>query len=251
MEREAQKDLAALGFSVFVVGLFIGAVFTGVVVSIDQSQGGGTLDQRYTAAIDNAMVARYGNTSSGLNPVTIGNPRLIWKGEGANATVLVTIFTRYNSSYPVGRNVTTWWDDTFVTLAPDIKDFFATHSNAQVNHTVRLAQLLGMPWNTKNSYVVEAWVKPAYLFRPAGDPEINDTTASLVLSPSANATYRAWFNHYLVSAYYPKTFPWTRLGYTYDWGNGGTNVGLSEYVIWKNSSIQVKSVSTVEQYLAG
>ncbi len=250
MDREAQKDLAALGFSLFVVGLFVGAGFAGVLVSIDQS-GGGTMQQRYVAAIDNAMIGKLGSASSGLNPVTRDNPRIIWRGEGENATVLVTIFTRFSSSYPVGHNVTTSWDFTWVTLAPDIKGFFATHSTVSVNNTVRLAQLLGLSADTKNTYIVEAWANPKALFRPAGDPEINDTTASITLSPTANATYRAWFNGNIVAAYYPKTFPWTRLGYTYDWGNGGTTVGLSEYVLWKNASILVKSVSTVDQYLAG
>ncbi|MDD1769550.1 MAG: hypothetical protein LUO79_00535 [Methanomassiliicoccales archaeon] len=251
MDREAQKDLAALGFSMLVVGLFIGAMLGGVLVSIEQSGSAGNLDQRYIAAIDNSMVGKLGNASSGLNPVTQDNPKLSWKGEGDNASVLVVIFTRFNSSYPVGQNVTTWWDFTWVTLAPDVKDFFATHSAVSVNKTVRLAQLLGLPPNTKNTYLVEVWVKPKDLFRPSGDPEINDTTASMFLNPSANATYRTWFTGNVISSYYPKAFPWTRLGYTYDWGNGGGTQGLSEYVIWKSSIVQVKSVSTVDQYLAG
>jgi hypothetical protein len=38
------------------------------------------------------------------------------------------------------------------------------------------------------------------------------------------------------------------LGYTYDWGDPGSDVGVSEYVIRKNSEVIVKSVSTTADY---
>lgn len=51
--------------------------------------------------------------------------------------------------------------------------------------------------------------------------------------------------------YDPKTgppYPWTRLGYTYDWGNAKSRVGLSEFVIRKGARLTVHSVSTTEGY---
>jgi hypothetical protein len=46
-------------------------------------------------------------------------------------------------------------------------------------------------------------------------------------------------------------YPWTRLGYTYDWGSSITEIGLSEFVIKKNSQIIVHEVYDNESYFEG
>ena len=43
-------------------------------------------------------------------------------------------------------------------------------------------------------------------------------------------------------------FPWTRLGYTYDWGESENHIGLSEFVVRKGADIEIDSVSTVNDY---
>lgn len=43
-------------------------------------------------------------------------------------------------------------------------------------------------------------------------------------------------------------YPWTRLGYTYDWGNPRADMGLSEFVIKKGAEIAINSVYTTEDY---
>ena len=52
-------------------------------------------------------------------------------------------------------------------------------------------------------------------------------------------------------------YPWTQLGYTYDWGvpedletdsDRPANVGLSEFVIRQGAPILVHSIQSVEDY---
>ncbi len=43
-------------------------------------------------------------------------------------------------------------------------------------------------------------------------------------------------------------YPWTRLGYTYDWGNPISEVGLSEFIIDEGATIEIKGVTTNEDY---
>ena len=119
---------------------------------------------------------------------------------------------------------------------------------SDVNVTLRTAQLLGLPANATDSYFVELWVKPQSLFRPSPDNEITDTTAALTFPANATADYKIWFNN-INSSYYSMEYPWTRLGYTYNWGNTQTQVGLSEFVIEQNSTVTVKSVTPTAQYL--
>ena len=42
--------------------------------------------------------------------------------------------------------------------------------------------------------------------------------------------------------------PWTRLGYTYDWGNQASEVGLSEFVVWAKTTVKVESVTQNADY---
>lgn len=207
-----------------------------------------TLDERYTAAIEDAMIAKPNEISNNLTPITQNNSDLVWQGEGENATVLVVTWTKYASSYPVGENVSTSWGETWVTVVPDIQEFFAANPT-DTTDTIRAAQLLGLPANTTYTYFVELWVKPQDLFRPTPDNEITDTTASLTFPANATAEYKEWFNGNIISSYYPMAYPWTRLGYTYDWGNTDSHVGLSEFVIAQNTTVLVKSVTPTSEYL--
>ena len=43
-------------------------------------------------------------------------------------------------------------------------------------------------------------------------------------------------------------YPWPRLGYTYDWGNAISRVGISEFVVREGARMTVHSVSTTEDY---
>jgi hypothetical protein len=207
-----------------------------------------TLDERYLAAIKDAMIAEPDEVSTNLTPITLNNSDLVWQGEGENATVLVVTWTKYASSYPVGENITTTWGETYVTIAPELQEFFKHNVASDANYTLRAIQLLGLPANTTKTCFVELWVKPESLFRPTPDNEINDTTASLIFPANVTAEYKEWFNSYIISAYYPMNFPWTRLGYTYDWGDS-THVGLSEFVIEQNATLTVKSVTPTAEYL--
>jgi hypothetical protein len=88
------------------------------------------------------------------------------------------------------------------------------------------------------------------MFRPSPDPEITDTVASLEFPTGAPDTHVQWFNARLASSYGTDGYPWTRLGYTYDWAPCGSEVGLSEFVVGKGTTVGVASVSTTDDYCA-
>ena len=104
--------------------------------------------------------------------------------------------------------------------------------------------MLGLPAISANDTIVEFYVNPVYLLRPSRDPEITDHEAEVAFrtnTPFANmvsTNYLGWFQRTIVSRNYGMTngvwnaYPWTQLGYTYDWFKTGNNVmGLSEFVI--------------------
>jgi len=235
----------------FVIGIIatlgISTLYTAVIVPAFAPPP--TLDQRYLAAIEDSMVAKESEIATNLTPITQNNSNLIWQGEGENATVLVVTWTKYINSYPIGENVTNNWGETWVTLAPEIQTFFQNHVPSDDNYTLRAAQLLGLPANSTNTYFVELWVNPESLFRPTPDKEIADTTASLIFPANTTSEYKEWFNSNIIYSYYPMKYPWTRLGYTYDWGDSPTHVGLSEFILEQNATVMVKSVTSTVDYL--
>lgn len=42
-------------------------------------------------------------------------------------------------------------------------------------------------------------------------------------------------------------YPWTRLGYTYDWG-AEDEYGLTEFLVLKNSTIEVEFTKTIDEF---
>jgi hypothetical protein len=208
-----------------------------------------SLDQMYQNAIEDAMIAKPSEIYSGLTPVMETTANLIWQGDSGNKSVLVVTFTKYASSYPVGETVNTTWGETWVTVVPEIQTFFHEHVDQNSNLTLRVKQLLGLPENSTGEYFVEMWVNPQTLFRPTPDNEITDTTAQLTFPASATSEDKTWFNTNIIYSYFPEKYPWTRLGYTYDWGSSNSHIGLSEFVLKQNSIVVVESVTPTSEYL--
>lgn len=206
-------------------------------------------EEMYELAMRDAMVAEENEIYSNLIAVKPENSYLNW----SNGYVLVVTWTKYSSSYPVNDTISTWWGETWVTAAPELKDWYKKNPVSKEKITLRTEQLLGLPKNSGNAFFVELWVNPDDLLRPAYDNEINDNTCGLFFPETVSADYISWFNDNIIYSYYPQKnknkYPWTRLGYTYDWGNPSNEIGLSEFLIKKDAKVIVKSNQSTEDYI--
>lgn len=156
----------------------------------------------------------------------------------------------------------------WVTVVPELKNFFVNKNGESCPpDSRRIAKLLGLHPAYDYDVLLELWVDPQNLFRPSADPEATDHEAELAekvtedfwifpvdrnpfLKFSSNqfvdrkglnpTSFKKWYANRVKYIYNignpddPNTWgwPWTRLGYTYDWGNPKNHVGLSEFVIW-------------------
>jgi hypothetical protein len=243
------SKIAFMFAAVFVAGLAVGCCLSIVIHESTQVQQPLTVDQMFENAMRDAMVVEEWKICNNLTAIVNTNPSLMWRGEGENRTVLVVVWTKYPSSYSFGGVVNATWGETWVTVAPELRNFFEDNSVPAENITVRAEQLLGLPRNNGNTHFVELWVRPQDLFRPSPDCEINDTVTQLTFPESADSVYKKWFNDSIIYSYFSKQYPWTRLGYTYDWGNPYGSFGLTEYVIRQNSTVIVESVTSALDYL--
>ncbi|TWF38805.1 hypothetical protein FHW36_10626 [Chitinophaga polysaccharea] len=216
-----------------------------------------SLAQLYAQAVQDAMVADSSEITDQLWPITPTNPDLQWKTINGQAYVLMGTFMRYPSSYPAGDSITTVWGDAWLFIPKQMKNKIGPSFTASSDTIQRICQLLGLPpVNAKtNTHISTMWVKADRLYRPAGNPAIDTKTTGPVLVSGVSADYTTWFNNYIIFAYYhPLTsatdyhYPWTRMGYTYDWAPGAKHVGLSEYVMQPNSGAWVEQTTRAQDF---
>ena len=233
----------------------------------------------------------------GLTPIMAGNPNLVWKDGVIGSRVLVAAY-KYGTEqsppfaacqpgvpFPKDCSVS---GSPWVTVVPELANFFKKNAFT----TLRIEQLLGLPPNYGNNYVVEYWADPKDLFRPAPDPQVVYAEGSnqfpwetsRVLSSGTPDDYKIWDDYCPISAdpacqcvqgsqymdykcwfqnrrayvysydYSSAPYPWTGLGYTYDWGNSKTHVGLSEFVlnkapIYNPFVVTIQSVTVAADYM--
>ncbi len=209
-----------------------------------------------------AVVPRYDT----LNDAMLHGSSITWENpaDPANSRVLVETMVNqlaYDNFYKpyLGQNhllTASIW----VTVVPELKNHFIGKSCPP--DVKRIKQLKGLNPASEYSWLVQLWVEPKYLFRPTPDPEITDHEGELsVRKAEKNWTfpsddnvfvtlidenlygklagelagkYRDWFSAAAEPSNYDTSgaiggwnSPWTRLGYTYDWGDSDDHLGVS------------------------
>lgn len=245
------KRLLSLFGTVIILTVFLGGCNSSSTVAPNDEP---TLTEKYDAAVIDAMIAEDSEISYSLTAVKPENPVIVYKENSDTPYVLVSVFTKYPGSYPVNDTIMTWWNVTWATVVPELQNLFAQYNINKDGIILRLEQLLGLPPNSGNTSIIELWVKPEDLIRPAYDSRIDVNTSDNTFHDPLDQTYVTWFNNNIVYSYYPlptySAYPWTRLGYTYDWGNPTSEFGISEFLIKKNARVIVRSSEPAEDYLS-
>jgi hypothetical protein len=223
-----------------------------------------TLTHQYKLAVMDAKVAEPWEIYRSLVAInyfgdsSAGQGNLIWSADSAGRMRLLVVSWMKQSStqfWPVGQTFKTSNNQAYmswITTAPQMASFLKKNSFANPSSLrLRIAQVLGMPPDTPDDYFVEFWVYPLNLFRPTPDPEITDHEADLYFPSGITLKHRQWFLNEIAQKYdtsSPNAFPWTRLGYTYDWANPLHPVGLSEFLVDTSSLVTVKRIYSSWEY---
>lgn len=203
---------------------------------------------KYELAIQDAIIAEDNEISNTLIAINDTNNYIIWNETENDKKVLAVTWTKYTDSYPVDSSIINSWGEIWVTIVPEMEDWFKNNYQTGKNYINRTEELLGLPREKEYTHFIEIWVDPADLWRPSPDNEITDNSAELEIPADIDSTYLAWYNENIAYSYTPARYPWTRLGYTYDWGSLTSEIGLSEFIIKKNSQIVVNKVYDNEEY---
>lgn len=163
----------------------------------------------------------------------------------------------------------------WVTLVPQLKEFGYTYIKEhklfepseekakdrswymkdRIELTDRINEYLGLiPFSEDYSWadlrVVEMWVRPEDLFRPCDNPDPKAEYCTVAPSKhvfledvengEVNFDHSTFLAAKKATAWSSKPFPWTNLGFTYDWGPGAAarnHVGATEFAIKPNSLV--------------
>ncbi len=156
--------------------------------------------------------------------------------------------------------------DLWVTVEPNLKNFCADYATARGRHhaqlNLRLEQRLGLPpAANKTEFVRIRLPHPGQdvIFRPCMYPDTASVQCPVGPPPDkVDETHKNWLYRQYYSSYGQarvSSFPWTSLGYTFDWApaehaDGDTDFrkhGESEFVIRKGAPIEIiGAVETLE-----
>ncbi|MCH7802367.1 MAG: hypothetical protein IIC24_12625 [Chloroflexi bacterium] len=187
-----------------------------------------------------------------LTAITAQNDALKWSDVPGRSRVLTVTWTDWDGyDSTVGADMTTT-RDIWVTIAPQAQEFCRNYQGGE-NLVLRMEQLIGLAPDSRKTKFVELWAFPEDMFRPSPDPAITDHEAELDFPVSSQfvtvtAEHVNWINTLRGKSYEEGGLPWTRLGYTYDWGDPKSDIGLSEFVIRAGASVGVRSVTSNEDY---
>ena len=209
-------------------------------------------DEQYAAAIEEAETATADDIVTTLTAIKPENEVLTWRGTPGESAVLVVTWTDAPPDTTARDSVTTG-EDIWVTAVPEVQDFCNDLDLSGDALNLRLNQRLGLPPDSNYDRFVELWVDPDDLFRPCPDPQITDRQCELDYPEperflQVSDDHRAWFEDLRASSYDEDGYPWTRLGYTYDWGAPDDPVGPSEFVIRSDAVVAVASITPTEAY---
>ena len=210
-----------------------------------QETGEVDLAARYAAAVADAAVADADEVYDQLIAITEANTRLDFDAEGR---VLVVTWTSWDGYDGVVGTDTTVGVDVWVTAVPELQEMCASLDLDADALTLRLEQHLGLPAGTGKDRFVQLRAHPADLFRPSPDPEVPDSVASLDFPAEVSQDHKDWIDGLKATSYGEDGYPWTRLGYTYDWAPGAAEIGASEFVIRSGSTVGVDSVQSLAEY---
>jgi len=210
----------------------------------------------YERAVNAARLPRLAAVSSSLVTVPPDQP------VGVVAWVRKDQADRLKSAS--GEWVKTAPSETWVTVEPHLQEFCREFVGAQrpdeARLTARLEQRLGLsPASSKSNFVRIRLERPGpeVWFRPCTDPATDRAACSVGPPSQAPPDHQRWIFQQYYSSYGQSLiseFPWTALGYTFDWAAGPNKAtafqrtGESEFVIHKGAPIEILEVVTTSQY---
>lgn len=150
--------------------------------------------------------------------------------------------------YPAGETLTlpgeVW---TFTDL--EIAGWYREHKDGVTDWPLRLEQLVGVPPDADYTHVTAMWVSPEDVIRPAYLTDVTETGMAVSLPEDTPEDYREWFEGNIIWSYFDSAYPWTRMGYTYDWAPDSGKYGLTEFLVRPGAEAVIEYTDPIDGFI--
>ena len=205
-------------------------------------------DELYRNAVRDAVLIDEDEVLPLVN-ISKDDDNVIWDGD----KVLVAFMHKYPDSYPAGEEIELKWGNVWCVSAGELYKWVQNNGKGVEDWQLRLHQVLGMPTTKDYTTITALWVDADLLYRPANVTDPNAKMAAAYQSTGDeqfDEMYKQWFDENIIWSYFDSAFPWTRLGYTYDWADNGRDYGLSEFLIFSGEKATVAYTYDVDDFVA-
>lgn len=199
----------------------------------------------YRAAVADAMLIDEEEVLP-LIEIDAESPHCTWNSDGQ---VLMITHHSYPESYIEGEEYTLEHGEVWTFTDREIAAWYGENREGVMDWPLRFKQLIGLPGEKTYTHFSALWVNPDDILRPGYEWELADTTGAAGFAQEPSAEYKAWFDDNIIGSYFDSLYPWTRLGYTYDWAAGGNEYDLSEFLIRENAVTQVEFTKSTDEFL--
>ncbi len=162
--------------------------------------------------------------------------------------VLLLTWNSYPDSYKMGETVVLEYGHVWAFTDREIIKWYGENKDEMTDYNMRLRQLIGLDPSDDKTHMTALWADVKDVIRPA---YITDPTTDIMQTTyREDMDIREWFDDNILDSYYSEyRYPWTRLGYTYDWADNGIDYGLTEFLIKENSEVSVDFTYTTEEFI--
>ena len=181
-----------------------------------------------------------------LVSLTPDDPEVIW--DEAGERVLLLTWHDYDDPCAPGGPLPSGVGDVWATSLGEMTAWYGENHEGVTDWNLRFAQLLGVHGDEGYTRFTGFWVSPAEVLRPAyvtGVTEQMENGYDLV----PEGDYKDWFDRNILWSYFESDYPWTRLGYTYDWSGGPSEYGLTEFLVSDTSRTEVAFTCTTDEFV--
>lgn len=226
-----------------IIGSICGVLVLLTVFSGCQSKTA-DLNALYESAIRDAMFADE-NEILPLVSLTSEDKMTTWNEDGC---VLLCTWHRYPDSYPEGETITVEWGPVWTFTDKEIASYKDELKKCKDPET-RLKQLIGLPPDCDYTTFTGFWVSPENVKRPAYRTDIVSGEMTTSFDENVDTDFKEWFDGNILGSYFDGAYPWTRLGYTYDWADNDTEYGLTEFLVLDKAEITVEFTDTAAEFI--
>lgn len=131
----------------------------------------------------------------------------------------------------------------------EIAEWYPDHKAGVTDWALRLEQLVGVPPDADYTHVTAMWVSPEDVIRPAYVTDVTDSGMTIALPEDTSEEYREWFNGNIIWSYFDSAYPWTRMGYTYDWAPDSGKYGLTEFLVRPGAEAKIEYTDSIDAFI--